>query len=47
VIRRVALGLFVSLLTLILIEGIASVGVFVWNTHEPSRRCSIAITATT
>lgn len=32
-IRRVALGLFVSLLTLILIEGIASLGVFVWNTR--------------
>lgn len=32
-IRRIALGLLVSLLTLVLIEGIASLGVFVWQTR--------------
>ncbi|MGH9888315.1 MAG: hypothetical protein ACREBE_22465, partial [bacterium] len=32
-IRRVALGLFVSLLTLVMIEGVASLGVFVWQTR--------------
>ena len=33
VLRRIALGLVVSLLTLVLLEGIASLGVFVWQTR--------------